>query len=155
MADVIWKDEPEQHDFPAAGDYLSLLAPPDVVTAAVDALRAAGTVHRKAKDILRAAALDLLPVDNPHVASDLQKIAKKRPLAPVLLVRGDLREGRPLQIADGYHRVCASYHTDENTDIPCRIVVTAAVPDGAADRTAAGGAGGAGGSSADQAGRDG
>jgi hypothetical protein len=27
-----------------------------------------------------------------------------------------------LQIADGYHRVCASYHTDENTDIPVKIV---------------------------------
>jgi hypothetical protein len=27
----------------------------------------------------------------------------------------------PLQIADGYHRVCASYHLDENTDIPCRL----------------------------------
>jgi len=40
----------------------------------------------------------------------------------VLLVRGDLALGLALQIADGYHRVCASYHTDENTDIPCRIV---------------------------------
>jgi len=27
-----------------------------------------------------------------------------------------------LQIADGYHRVCASYHTDENTDIPVVLV---------------------------------
>jgi hypothetical protein len=25
-------------------------------------------------------------------------------------------------IADGCHRVCASYHIDENTDIPCHIV---------------------------------
>jgi hypothetical protein len=40
----------------------------------------------------------------------------------VLLVRGDLTHGRALQIADGYHRVCASYHADENTDIPCRLV---------------------------------
>ena len=28
---------------------------------------------------------------------------------------------RALQIADGYHRVCASYHLGENNDIPCRI----------------------------------
>jgi hypothetical protein len=27
-----------------------------------------------------------------------------------------------MQIADGYHRVCASYYTDESTDIPVRIV---------------------------------
>ena len=26
-----------------------------------------------------------------------------------------------LTIADGYHRVCASYHLDENADIPCRM----------------------------------
>jgi hypothetical protein len=26
------------------------------------------------------------------------------------------------QIADGYHRVCASYYTDEDTDIPVKIV---------------------------------
>jgi hypothetical protein len=24
--------------------------------------------------------------------------------------------------ADGYHRICASYHLDEDADIPCRIV---------------------------------
>jgi hypothetical protein len=27
-----------------------------------------------------------------------------------------------LTVADGYHRICASYHLDEDTDIPCRIV---------------------------------
>jgi hypothetical protein len=25
-------------------------------------------------------------------------------------------------VADGFHRLCASYHGDETTDIPCRIV---------------------------------
>jgi hypothetical protein len=25
-------------------------------------------------------------------------------------------------IADGYHRVCASYHLDEDAAIPCRLV---------------------------------
>jgi hypothetical protein len=27
----------------------------------------------------------------------------------------------PLTIADGFHRICASYHLDEDADIPCRI----------------------------------
>ena len=31
------------------------------------------------------------------------------------------RVPRPLLVADGYHRVCASYWLDENTDIPCRL----------------------------------
>jgi hypothetical protein len=26
-----------------------------------------------------------------------------------------------LEIADGYHRICASYHLDEDADIPCRM----------------------------------
>jgi hypothetical protein len=39
----------------------------------------------------------------------------------VLLVRGRLGAGVPLTVADGYHRICASYHLDENAPIPCRI----------------------------------
>jgi len=27
-----------------------------------------------------------------------------------------------LIVADGYHRICASYHLDEDADIPCRLV---------------------------------
>ncbi len=41
-------------------------------------------------------------------------------LSPILLLRGD--ETHPLVVADGYHRVCASYWIDENTDIPCILV---------------------------------
>jgi hypothetical protein len=126
MADVVWKKDPEDHDFPAAASYLALLAGPVEIAALIDLLRAAPSRQCKAKDILRASGLPLLPVDNPHVASDLHKIASGKPLSPVLLVRGDLASGRPAQIADGYHRVCASYHRDENTDIPCRLAVLGA-----------------------------
>jgi hypothetical protein len=64
-------------------------------------------------------------VDNPHVAADTTKVKKGKALSPVLLIRGNFVRGVPAQIADGYHRVCASYHIDENTDIPCHIVDTA------------------------------
>ncbi len=122
MGNVLWEAEPDEHDFPAAASYLSLLGNASQVTDLVKRLQGAVTERYKAKDILRSAALPLLPVDNPHVAADLKKIKKGRPLSPVLLVRGDLLGGVAAQIADGYHRVCASYHVDENTDIPCRIV---------------------------------
>ena len=79
-------------------------------------------MHKKAKDLLRASCLALLPKDNPHVRVDLKKIKKGTPLSPILVVRGELNTGVAMQIADGYHRVCASYYTDENTDIPVRIV---------------------------------
>jgi hypothetical protein len=122
MAVVKWLEKPEAHDFPAAADYLDLLADAQSVKKLVKKLTAGTVTHKKAKDILRAARLRLLDDDNPHVAADLSKIKKGQPLSPILLVRGDFTKGVPLQIADGYHRVCASYHTDENTDIPVILV---------------------------------
>ena len=117
---VTWLDAPEDHDYAAAADYLSMIAEEPAVTGTVAALQSAETVFRKAKDILRAARLTLLPVDNPHVRTDLARIGEGKKLSPILLVRGS--DSHPLQIADGYHRVCASYLTDENTPIPCRLV---------------------------------
>ena len=119
---VKWLPKPQRHDFQAAEDYLSLIMP---------AKRAAewrkrltvernDITHRKAKDILRASQLDLLGEDNKHVAADLRKAASGVALSPILLLRGG--EEHPLIVADGYHRVCASYWIDENTDIPCVLV---------------------------------
>jgi len=119
---VQWRHAPEEHDYPAALAFLQLIAEDDLADELVSRLRSADTTTWKAKDLLRASRLPLLPVDNKHVASDLAKIAHGEALSPVLLVRGDLRAGLALIIADGYHRVCASYHTDENTDIPCRLI---------------------------------
>lgn len=119
---VKWLDEPEDHDFDAAAAYLSMLAEADSVGRVVAALRRADGEMRAAKDILRAARLPVLPVGNDHVKSDLGKIADGKKLSPILMVRGDATRAVPLQIADGYHRVCASYLTDENTVIPCRLV---------------------------------
>jgi len=116
-----WKSEPDDHDYPAAADYLSLVMDKGEATRAVTALRNASIDHRKAKDLLRASRLELLPADNVHVKKDLGKVEKGQLLSPVLLVRGRLDADVPLTIADGYHRICASYHLDEDADIPCRI----------------------------------
>ena len=86
---VKWLDEPEDHDYLAAADYLGMVAEPDVAEKTVAALRTAQPVYRKAKDILRAARLVLLPVSNAHVVSDLKKIDAGKTLSPILLVRGD------------------------------------------------------------------
>lgn len=63
----------------------------------------------------------LLPFDDTHVAVDLVKVDRGIKLSPVLLVRGSLGD-YPLVIADGFHRICASYHLDQNAVIPCHIV---------------------------------
>jgi hypothetical protein len=117
-----WKLEPDGHDYPAAEDFLSLLVHPERAAEVVKALRDAPLVRRKAKDLLRSSRLPLLPADDFHVDSDLAKVRRGEMLSPVLVVRGDLGSDVPLTIADGYHRVCASYHLDEDADIPCRIV---------------------------------
>jgi hypothetical protein len=117
-----WGDHPAEHDYPAAAAYLSLICSPAQVKTLVSSLRRAPIERRKAKDLLRASRLALLPPDNAHVASDLAKVKAGTPLSPVLLVRGDLGQDIPLTIADGYHRVCASYHLNENADIPCHLV---------------------------------
>ena len=115
---VAWLAKPENHDYQAAEDYLSLIMLPKQAEMYRQKLSdARGDItHRKAKDILRASHLDLLPTDNKHVAADLKKVHEGQKMSPVLLVRGV-----PLLVADGYHRVCASYWLDENTDIPCRL----------------------------------
>jgi hypothetical protein len=112
-----WKEEPEVEDFPSAESYLSLLVGLDAATKLAKALRKQkGLSHFAAKDILRASRLPLLPADDSEVSSDLEKIKLGKRLSPVLLIQGE-----PLWVADGYHRVCVSYHLNEKTPIPCRI----------------------------------
>jgi hypothetical protein len=110
--------EPEADDYPAAKSYLSLLVGPAEAAKLVKALRSRTTLeHYAAKDILRASGLPLLPSDDPEVAADIEKVKGGRKLSPVLLVRGN-----PVWVADGYHRVCATYHIGEKTGVPCRAV---------------------------------
>ena len=122
MADAHWQREPEKHDFAAASDYLSLLFSDRETRELVKALRTADGADRKAKDLLRAARLPLEPADDPAVARDLAKVADGNKLSPVLLVRGRAGRDVPLTIADGYHRICASYHLSENEEVACRMV---------------------------------
>ena len=118
MASEHWKDGPEAEDFPAAESYLSLLVGPDAATKLAKALRKQKSLtHFAAKDILRASGLPLLAADDSEVSSDLEKVRRGEKLSPVLLI-----EGVPLWVADGYHRVCASYHLDEKEPVPARIV---------------------------------
>src|ERR1035437_8339622 len=122
MTGVHWKDEPDQHDYPATASYLALIADPVTADALIAGLKSAPIEHYKAKDILRASGLPALPLDNVHVAKDVAKVKADKALSPVLLVRGDIHRGYPPHIADGYPSVCASRPLDEDTDIPCRIV---------------------------------
>lgn len=122
-----WKHEPDEHDYPAATDFLSLLMGEAQAAEVVATMEKAPIVHRLAKDLLRASRLPELPADNVHVAADLAKVREGKLLSPVLLVRGDAGADVALTVADGYHRICASYLLDEDAPIPCHLVDLASV----------------------------
>jgi hypothetical protein len=117
-----WQAKPDEHDFPAARNYLSLIAEPLLVDKLVKLLERSPTSTYQAKDLLRASQLPLLAQDDKHVVIDLDKVKRGAKLSPILLVRGRFAKNHDLVIADGYHRVCASYWLNENSPIPCRIV---------------------------------
>ena len=119
---IEWRSHPKAKDYEGVRDFLSLLCSEADADALIERLSNAEPIERAGKDLLRAAALPLLSKDDPHVSDDLKDIRKGKPLAPVLLVRGNLKKSFSLVIADGYHRICASYIVDEGSPISCRIV---------------------------------
>ena len=122
MAGEHWQLEPDKHDFPAANAYLSLICDTVMAENLIELLRGATATIYEAKDLLRASGLAVLEKNNTHVAKDFDKVKNGDKLSPVLLVRGTFVKNRSLVIADGYHRICASYWIDENAQIPCRVV---------------------------------
>lgn len=117
-----WKKHPEQADYAAATDFLSLLFRKSDAQSLVRALRRAPITQRSAKDLLRASGLPLLPSNETSVKQDLKKIARGKPMSPVLLICGDMTNGLPLIVADGYHRICAVCHYDEFSPVAIQIV---------------------------------
>jgi hypothetical protein len=118
-ADVEWKKEPDDHDYPAALSYLTLLFSEATSASMVDRLRKTNVTTFKAKDIFRASGLPELDARNLHVKTNTEKITRGEKLSPILIVR-DTDHGRVI-IADGYHRLCAVHLHDEDSLIPCKI----------------------------------
>ena len=115
-----WLSKPEEHDYPAAESYLTLLYDEKTAAKYAKALSRAPMTSFAAKDIFRASRLPLLGVTNSHVRENHMKIAAGKKLSALLLVR-DPSNGKVV-IADGYHRMCAVYLFDEDTRVPCKIV---------------------------------
>ena len=116
---IKWLSKPEEHDYPAALSYLSLLYDEQTAASYVDKLKRTSISEFKAKDIFRASGLSLLGISNSHIKKDQQKLQSGDDLSPLLLVR-DSVNGKVV-IADGYHRLCAVYAYDEDAVIPCKI----------------------------------
>lgn len=120
VPNIKWKELPEEHDYPAANDYLSLIYSPSKCRSIVNELQYAEISHFKVKDIFRASGLAILGKENYHVRKNLKKIKNKENMVPLLLVRDSLH-GKVI-IADGYHRMCSCYTVNEDELIPCKII---------------------------------
>jgi hypothetical protein len=118
--EIKWLANLEDHDYLAAGSYLSLLYDDTSAEKYVDQLRKASMSKFKAKDIFRASGLSLLGISNSHMEHDREKVRAGQSLSPLLLVRA--KSNQEVVIADGYHRMCAVYSFDEDALIPCKIV---------------------------------
>ncbi len=117
---IKWLLGVEEHDYPAAQSYLSILFKKDRVAKMIAKFRSAPIVQFKAKDIFRASRLSVLGISNSHVEKDRKKIRKGKGLSPLLLLRDETRG--TVVIADGYHRMCAVYDFNEDAWIPCKII---------------------------------
>ena len=117
---LVWLTEPSKSDYLAAVSFLSLVRAPKQAKVIVAELRASKTARFTAKDILRASALPVLGRGDRDVEKEMVKFQTGLPLSPILLVRNPAL-GRVV-IADGYHRLCAAYASDSDSEIPCKIV---------------------------------
>ena len=123
MADkmkIKWRARPEDHDYPAAASYLSLLYDGPAVAKYIKRLRGVPLSQFEAKDIFRASGVSLLGIGNKHVEQERKRVVAGKSLSPLLLVRATGNDA--VIIADGYHRLCAVYSFDEDAVIPCKIV---------------------------------
>lgn len=114
---IRWKKDVAGHDFDAAEAFLSIRLNPEKAKDLVKRLKHVSITERRANDILRACGLEPLPLNDPGVLRDLQKVAQGERLSPVLVVSFD--DGA--EIADGYHRVSLTYALDPFGLMPVRI----------------------------------
>ena len=70
--EIKWLSEPEEHDYPAALSYLSLVYDEQTATTYVSKLKRTSISEFKAKDIFRASGLSSLGISSSHVKNDQQ-----------------------------------------------------------------------------------
>jgi hypothetical protein len=120
MQEIKWAPKVTKKDIAAAKEYLKLVfTTKGVADAAAKLEKHRAQIEKfKAKDVLRASHTQLLPETNEDVRAEFVKILKGIPLVPVLLVR----KNDGLVIADGYHRTCAAYYLNKESEVHCVLV---------------------------------
>jgi len=108
-----WRKDVAEHDYAAASSYLSIRFGEKRAGEVAAALRKLPVITRRANDIMRATGRDPLPLNDPGVLRDLQKVLSGVKLSPILVAEGD--------IADGYHRLSLAYALDPYATVPLKL----------------------------------
>jgi len=108
-----WRKDVADHDYAAASSYLSIRHGERRAQEVSEKLRKLPVIQRRANDILRATQRAPLPLSDPGVLRDLQKVLAGEKLSPVLVAEWD--------IADGYHRVALAYALGPFADVPLKL----------------------------------
>jgi hypothetical protein len=114
---IKWLADVADHDFEAAFNYLSIKYDDATAKKLVKKLKDTKVITRRSNDILRACGLTPLPLSDPGVRRDMDKVFAGKKLSPVLVEK--LPAGA--DIADGYHRVSLAYDLDPYAEIPLRL----------------------------------
>lgn len=115
-----WTQDVADHDYKAAEAYLGLLFRPKKARRLSERLHAADISEYLAKDILRASNISLTDIMAFDWTKQQKEIKQHTAFSPILIVRQC--KGRPLVIADGFHRMCATFAADQEVKVPCKIV---------------------------------
>lgn len=100
-----WADTVDDDHYDDAYDFLSLYWLPAKAGPAVAALRDAEIVKHPPGDVLRAAGLEPLPLDDAGVRREIRKAIDAGAFQPALCI--NLPAG--VVVADGLHRLSAAY----------------------------------------------
>ena len=108
-----WRKDVADHDYAAASSYLSIRYGEKRAQEVSEKLKKLPVIQRRANDILRATQRDPLPLSDPGVLRDLQKVLSGEKLSPILVAEAD--------IADGYHRASLAYALDPYALVPLKL----------------------------------
>ena len=108
-----WKKDVAEHDYAAASSYLSIRFGERRAEMIAAELRKLPVITRRANDVMRATGRTPLPLSDPGVLKDLQKVLGGEKLSPILVAEAD--------IADGYHRLSLAYALDPYAVVPLKL----------------------------------
>lgn len=108
-----WRKDVAEHDYAAASSYLSIRFGETRAEKIAAELRKLPVITRRANDVLRATGRSPLPLSDPGVLRDLQKVLSGEKLSPILVAEAD--------VADGYHRLSLAYALDPYAAVPLKL----------------------------------